>query len=102
MMVGLFLWYSRDLPEPGKLSEAQIGNSTRIYDRNGIPLYSVYEDVNRSYVNLDQIPKYLQQATIATEDKDFYKNKGFSITGYIRGLIIDPIIRRRVTGGSTL
>lgn len=102
MMVGLFLWYSRDLPEPGKLSEAQIGNSTRIYDRNGIPLYSVYEDVNRSYVKLDQIPKYLQQATIATEDKNFYKNKGFSVTGYIRGLIIDPILRQRVTGGSTL
>lgn len=102
MMVALFLWYSRDLPEPGKLSEAQIGNSTRIYDRNGIPLYSVYEDVNRSYVKLDQIPKYLQQATIATEDKNFYKNKGFSVTGYIRGLIIDPILRRRVTGGSTL
>jgi 1A family penicillin-binding protein len=102
LMVLLFLWYSRDLPEPGQLAEAQVGNSTRIYDRNGIPLYSVYEDVNRTYVKLDKIPKHIQQATIATEDKDFYENEGFSITGYIRGLLIDPILRRRVTGGSTI
>lgn len=102
LMVIMFFWFSRDLPEPGKLIEAQTENSTRIYDRNDIPLYSVYEDVNRTYVKLDEIPKDLQQATIAIEDKNFYKNKGFSITGYVRGLIIDPIFRRRVTGGSTI
>ncbi len=102
LMFGLFLWYSRDLPEPGKLIEAQAENSTRIYDRNGIPLYSVYEDVNRTYVKLPQIPKLLQEATIATEDKDFYENEGFSVTGYLRGLFLDPILRRRVTGGSTI
>ncbi|MBI2621578.1 MAG: transglycosylase domain-containing protein [Candidatus Levybacteria bacterium] len=98
----MFLWFSRDLPEPGKLIEAQVENSTRIYDRNDIPLYSVYEDVNRTYVTLDEIPKILQEATIAIEDKDFYENEGFSITGYIRGLLIDPILRRRISGGSTI
>lgn len=102
LMVLMFFWFSRDLPEPGKLIEAQAENSTRIYDRNDVPLYSVYEDVNRTYVELDQIPKDLQQATIAVEDKNFYKNNGFSISGYVRGLIIDPIFRRRVTGGSTI
>ncbi len=102
LMVLLFFWYSRDLPEPGKLIEAQAANSTRIYDRADIPLYSVYEDVNRTYVALDKIPKTLQEATIAIEDKDFYQNEGFSITGFTRGLLIDPILRRRVTGGSTI
>lgn len=102
LMFGIFLWYSRDLPEPGKLIEAQAANSTRIYDKNGVPLYSVYENVNRTYVKLDKIPKTLQEATIAIEDKNFYKNDGFSLTGYIRGLLIDPILRRRVTGGSTI
>ncbi len=102
LIFGIFIWYSRDLPEPGKLIEAQAANSTRIYDRTDIPLYSVYEDVNRTYVTLDKIPKDLEEATIAIEDKDFYENEGFSITGYVRGLIIDPILRRRVTGGSTI
>lgn len=100
-MVFMFFWYSRDLPSPGKLSEAQIGNSTRIYDRNGVPLYSVYENVNRSYVRLNQIPKYLLQATIATEDKNFYKNKGFSVVGYFRS-VRDIVFLRGISGGSTL
>ncbi len=102
LMFGIFLWYSRDLPEPGKLVEAKAENSTRIYDRNGVPLYSVYEDVNRTYVELSEIPKTLQQATISIEDKDFYSNEGFSITGIFRGLVLDPILKQRLTGGSTI
>lgn len=102
LMVVLFIWYGRQLPAPGKLIEAQSNQSSGIYDRNGELLYSVYLDQNRIYVNLKDIPKYLSQGTIAIEDKNFYQNKGFSITGYIRGLLIDPILRRRVSGGSTI
>lgn len=65
-------------------------------------LYDIYGDQNRTYVDLKDIPKTLQQATIAIEDKDFYKNEGFSVTGFLRGIILDPILRQRVTGGSTI
>lgn len=98
----MFIWYSRDLPSPGKLVDAQASNSTRIYDRNGVLLYSVYDNVNRTYVALDKIPKYLQEATIATEDKNFYKNSGFSVTGYLRGLILSPLLHQSLGGGSTI
>lgn len=101
-MVILFVWYGKDLPAPGKLITAQATQSSGIYDRNGELLYSVYQNQNRMYVSLKDIPKYLQQGTIAIEDKNFYENKGFSITGYIRGLLIDPILRRRISGGSTI
>lgn len=97
----LFLWYSRDLPTPGRLVESKFSDSTRIYDRNGELLYSVYQDQNRTYVPLLQIPKTLQQATIAIEDEDFYKNDGFSVSGYLR--IIPNIFRfGGLTGGSTI
>ncbi len=102
LMTVLFIWYGRDLPTPGKLVNSDLSQSTRIYDRSGILLYSVYSNENRTYVKLSDIPKYLQQGTVAIEDKNFYTNQGFSITGYIRGLIIDPIFRRRVSGGSTI
>ncbi len=102
LMTFLFIWYGRELPAPGKLITAQANQSSGIYDRNGELLYSVYQDQNRIYVELKDIPKYLQQGTISIEDKNFYQNKGFSVTGYIRGLIIDPILRRRVSGGSTI
>lgn len=101
LIVGLFLWYSRDLPTPGKLVVSQYADATRIYDRNGDLLYSVYQDQNRTYVPLSKIPKKLQQATIAIEDKDFYQNQGFSVWGYLRA-IKDAVFLQGVTGASTI
>lgn len=101
LMIFLFIWYGRDLPQPGKLIEAPLGQSTRIYDRNGILLYSVYSSSNRTYVKLSDIPKKLQEATISIEDKNFYSNQGFSITGYLRA-IRNIVLLRGLSGGSTL
>lgn len=97
----LFVWYGRSLPTPGKLVDAPLAESSRIYDKNGILLYSVYQNQNRTYVELSDIPTYLKQATISIEDKDFYKNQGFSITGYLRS-VRDIVFYRRLTGGSTI
>ncbi len=99
--VFLFIWYSRDLPAPGKLIAAQANQASGIYDRNGVLLYSVYQNENRTYVNLNNIPKYLQEGTIAVEDKNFYTNPGFSVTGYIRAAINIALLRG-LQGGSTL
>lgn len=97
----LFFWYSRDLPTPGKLIEAQSAQSTRIYDRNGTLLYSVYQNQNRVYVKLNKIPQNLRQATVAIEDKNFYNNQGFSIIGYLRA-IRNIVVYHELSGGSTL
>lgn len=97
----LFVWYSRDLPTPGKLSASNLSQSTKILDRNGTTLYDIYSEQNRTYVELQDIPKTLQQATIAIEDKDFYRNQGFSLIGYLRA-IRDTLLFRRLSGGSTI
>ncbi len=97
----LFVWYSRDLPTPSKLSATSLSQSTRILDRNGIVLYDIYGDQNRTYVELSKIPKTLQQATIAIEDKNFYGNQGFSVTGIIRS-VFNILLLKGITGGSTL
>ncbi len=98
---GLFLWYGRELPTPGKLIEPPLSQSTRIYDRNGILLYSVYQTQNRTYVKLSDTPKTLRDATIVIEDKNFYKNQGFSLTGYLRA-IRNIVFFRQLSGGSTI
>lgn len=98
----LFFWFSRDLPTPGKLSASNLPQSTKILDRNGILLYDIYKDSNRTYITLDQIPKTLQEATIAIEDKDFYQNQGYSIMGYLRAFRNAILARRIAGGGSTL
>lgn len=97
----LFLWYSRDLPTPGKLVYSKYNDSTRIYDRKGVLLYSVYQEQNRTYVKLSEIPKSLRSATIAIEDRDFYQNKGFSVIGYIRA-VFNMLLGKGLAGGSTI
>jgi len=101
IMVGLFVWYGRDLPTPGKLIAAQSNQSSGIYDRNGVLLYSVYQNQNRTYATLKTIPKFLQQGTISVEDRNFYTNNGFSITGYLRAAL-NIVFLRGLSGGSTL
>jgi len=97
----LFVWYSRDLPTPGKLVTSKYSDATRLYDRNGELLYSVYQDENRTYVKLDEIPKYVREGTISIEDKDFYKNGGFSPMGYVRALW-NALQGNRLAGASTI
>src|SRR3989344_2332283 len=78
-------WYIlKDLPSPTKLSTNPYPVSTLIYDRNGTILYEIFADQNRIPVQLNQLPDYLKQATIAIEDKDFYQHHGLSATGILR------------------
>jgi len=83
LFFGLFAWFSRDLPEPGKIVRRD-GFSTRIYDRNNVAIYDLFNDERRTPVKIDQVPLYLQQATVAIEDKDFYKHRGFDLWTILR------------------
>ncbi|MDD4106607.1 MAG: PBP1A family penicillin-binding protein [Candidatus Shapirobacteria bacterium] len=57
--------------------------STVITDRNNKILYKFYENENRTWKTLEQIPQDLIEATIAIEDKNFYNHHGLSIKGLI-------------------
>lgn len=96
----LFFIYSRDLPEPDRVRRVD-NLSTIIYDRDGEVLYDIYEDQNRIPVPLSEIPEHLKQATIAIEDKDFYKHSGVDIKGMVRGLF-KTLTFQGLQGGSTL
>lgn len=96
-----FVVFSKDLPSPSKLTNRNISLSTKIYDRKGELLYDIYNNKNRTLVQLNDIPQNLRDATIATEDKNFYKHKGFDITGIGRAAI-GVVFEHNLTGGSTL
>ena len=97
----LFLFYAKDLPQPGKLTNRDLILSTRIFDREDKLLFDIYGNQNRTYVPLSEISEYLRNATVAVEDKEFFKHEGFSLTGYARA-IRDIVLYHRLTGGSTL
>jgi len=97
----LFVIFIQELPSPKTLSFEQAPLTTKIYDRNGILLYQIYANQNRTLVPLSSIPKQLQNATIAIEDKNFYRNNGFDIFAIVRAIVAN-LSGEPLQGGSTI
>lgn len=102
MIIIFYIVILKDLPSVGKLEYTEIPQSSKIYDRNGKLLFDVFEDQNRTYVALSDIPLTLQHATIAIEDKDFYKHQGINPIGGVLRAISATITGGSLQGGSTL
>ncbi len=83
-VAGLAIGYvsiAGDLPSVTELRDrASQFETIFIYDANGDLLYSVADpnEGNRTYVPLSQIDQDLINATIATEDADYWTNPGFA------------------------
>lgn len=101
VIAGLLIWIYWGIPLPTKLSSNNMSVSTKLYDRNGKIIYEIYTDQRRTPVKLADVPKYLKDATIAIEDKDFYKHQGFSLTGIVRAAY-NIVFNKKLQGGSTL
>ncbi len=99
----VFLWYAKDLPSPGKINARISAQTTKFYDRTGEKLlYELYGDKNRSIISFNEMPTTIKHATVAVEDKDFYKHGAFSVFGIGRAL--KGVIFRNpgAGGGSTI
>ena len=93
---------SKDLPNPNQLIEREIAQSTIIYDRSGENiLYEFHGEEKRTLINLSEIPDHAEQATIAIEDKNFYKHKGVSFLAIARTIITNVLYGKKA-GASTL
>lgn len=97
---GVFAWYAKDLPSPAKLSQST-GASTIFKDRDDKILYEMYKDKNRIPVKWEDLPKRLKEATIAIEDKNFYKHQGISQFGIVRGAF-NILLGKGLQSGSTI
>ncbi len=79
-----------DLPESDDLLDhISAFETARIYDRDGNEIYALSDPNSgkRTYVPLDQISPILRQATIATEDANFYSHQGFDLGGIIKAIL---------------
>lgn len=96
----VFAIFSVDLPDPNRVIRRD-GYSTIIYDRNGKTLYDVYNKEHRIPLEIADIPKDLQRATVAIEDRNFYNNRGFDPLSPLR-ILKTFILERKLIGGSGL
>ncbi len=101
--IGALAWYSKDLPNPDKIIDRILAESTKIYDRTGETiLWEIHGDEKRTIVELDEISNYIIKATLAAEDKHFYEHHGINIFSIFQAVIIDPLRGKGIRGGSTL
>lgn len=101
---GMFAYFRKDLDKirPGELAKRVQTTVTKYYDRNDNLLWEDKGTGNyQLVVESDQISDYLKKATVAIEDRDFYKHHGVSISGIMRAML-STASRRQVQGGSTL
>lgn len=104
LIVGLFAYLRKDLPNIKDVSGNDLPGSISYYDRSGKTLlWQDYDAVKRIPVKHDDMSKYLQQATVAVEDKNFYHEGAFNVKGIARAALHDAFSSGGgLQGGSTI
>src|SRR5438876_1208822 len=97
-----FGYFASDLPAASDLATVPIPLTTHIYDRSGEHLLYTLSDERRDLISIDAVPKRMQDATIAIEDKSFWTNPGVDVGGIIRAFQVNSASGRITQGGSTI
>ncbi len=70
-----FAILSRDLPSLGRIQSIEPTRKTLIFAANGDTIHEFYTE-NRTVVPLERLPRRLQEAVVAIEDRRFYSHYG--------------------------
>ena len=103
-VIGIFYYYSKDLPDFSSLKHYHPPAVTRIYSSDG-KLLEEYAKEHRVFVPISTIPKSLIEAFISAEDRNYYEHPGIDIFSIFRAAVsnVGNIIQhKRMEGGSTI
>lgn len=104
-VIGVFAYYSKDLPSTAELANYYPKTTTRLYDANG-GLLAEFAEERRVFVPITSIPDKVKQAFISAEDQNFYKHSGVDVMGIARAMAQNVITKvtghGTISGGSTI
>ncbi|GAA3706504.1 transglycosylase domain-containing protein [Gordonia hankookensis] len=81
----MLTYFGASVPAPGDIKQNQVATIT--YDNGKTLARVVPPEGNRSDVKISDVPKSMQDAVIAAEDREFRSNSGFSVRGLSRAAI---------------
>ncbi|WP_430334847.1 transglycosylase domain-containing protein [Rhodococcus sp. ACT016] len=90
-----------DVPHPGDMKTNQVSTILAADGTTEIARI-VPPEGNRTEVSIDQIPVQVRNAVLSAEDRDFYTNPGFSVSGFARAARDNVLGRDSAGGGSTI
>lgn len=98
VFVFAFAYFTVSIPDPNAYVNSQ---STIIQYADGSEIGRIGSE-NRTVVTLAEIPLNVRNAVMAAEDRNFYTNKAFSITGLAQAVFDNVITLGKGRGGSTI
>ncbi|MEK9155450.1 MAG: transglycosylase domain-containing protein [Patescibacteria group bacterium] len=98
-----YLWLASTLPDPDDITNRDVAQSTKIFDRTGEHLlYEIAADEKRTVVPYDQLPQNLINATITAEDRQFFNHHGINYFSIARSIYENIKCGCKAQGASTL
>jgi len=77
----IYVYNSTTIPDPNKDFQTQ---TTHVYFKDGKTDLGNFVEQNRESIKLSEVPKHVQDAVIAAEDRTFYTNQGIDPKGILR------------------
>ena len=98
---GVITYFALTLPSTNDIAVAERRPSVTLLAADG-SLVATFGDLFGEPLRLDEMPRYLPQAVIATEDRRFYSHFGIDPWGMLRAGFADLRAGHVVQGGSTI
>lgn len=94
----MVIYFGSQVVDEDALNLAQ---TTTIETTDGKVIAELYQE-NREYIPLTEIPKHVQEAYIAIEDRRFFEHSGIDLKSVMRAVYRDIIAMSKVEGASTI
>ncbi|PLS25376.1 penicillin-binding protein [Bifidobacterium imperatoris] len=98
--IGVFayLYATTEVPQPEKFALAE---KTTVYYSDGTTAIGSYAEQNREIISCTDLPDYIGNAIVASENRTFYTDKGIDLKGIARAFLNNVTTGTR-QGGSTI
>jgi penicillin-binding protein 1A len=104
LFIAAVVWFfmiTQNLPSEDELANYEPPIMSRVHAGDG-KLVAEFATQHRVYVPSDELPDQLVQAFTSAEDKTFFEHSGIDLWGMFRGVVLNPLMGKKMTGGSTI
>lgn len=99
--IAILAWYARELPELIENPQFERKASVTVLANDG-SVIGRYGDIKGNSLKIQELPKHLIEAILATEDRRFYYHFGLDPIGLARAIVVNMTRGGVVQGGSTI
>ncbi len=100
-MVGLYLYFSPNLPDVQTLREVHFQTPLKVMSKDN-KLIAEFGEKRRLPITYEQVPKQFVQALQAAEDSRYFEHNGVDIKGLARAVVQLITTGKKQGGGSTI